>query len=98
MSYNLKLVITTPAYKDIQQIFEYISKDNKTAAAELLTLFEKKFEHILMFPNSGFKPRFSDKDIKVCMVAKHYQIVYAVQNENLYVQRVLTGYQNICSI
>lgn len=98
MSCNLKLIITRPAYNDMQQIFEYIAKDNKIAAAKLLDIFEQSFDRILTFPNCGFKPTFSNKNIKVFIVAKHYQIVYTIKDNNLYVQRILTGYQNICNL
>ena len=98
MTYNLTLLITRPAYNYMQKIFEYIAQDNKVAASKLLHLFEKHFDYILSFPNSGFKPRFSNKDVRVCIVAKHYQIVYFVKGNNLFIQRILTGYQNICDI
>ena len=98
MHKKLKLIITRPAYNDMQNIFDYIAQDNINAASKLIEVFGKRFDSIATFPNSGFKPHFSSKDIKVCIVAKHYQIVYAVRNDNLYIQRVLTGYQDICNL
>ena len=92
---KLKLIITRPAYNDMQNIFEYIAQDNRVAAMKLLSLFEEKFNNILDFPNIGYKPKFLSKDIRVCIVAKHYQIVYTNNNRNLYIQRILTGYQDI---
>ena len=38
---KLKLIITRPAYNDMQHIFEYIAKDNKLAASKLLNHFEE---------------------------------------------------------
>ncbi len=93
-----ELVITRPAYNDMQHIFEYIAKDNKIAASKLLNLFEEKFDNIMNFPNIGYKPKFLSKNIRVCIVAKHYQIVYTVSNEKLYIQRILTEYQDIFNI
>ena len=49
-----ELVITRPAYNDMQNIFEYISKDNKIAASKLLNLFEEKFDNIM---NCNFSPQ-----------------------------------------
>lgn len=53
-----KLIITRPAYNDMQNIFEYIAQDNKLAAMKLLSVFEEK----------------------------------------LYIQRILTGYQDIFKV
>lgn len=39
----------------MQQIFEYIAKDNIIAASKLLEDFENQFKNLLIFPNSGFK-------------------------------------------
>ena len=64
----------------MQNIFEYIAQDNKLAAMKLLSLFEEKFNHIIDFPNIGFKPRFFSKDVRVCIAAKHYQIVYTIND------------------
>lgn len=95
---QLKLIITRPAYNDMQQIFEYVAQDNKVAATKLLEIFEHQFENIMTFPNSGFKPEFASKDIRICVVAKHYQIVYTIKQNILFIQRVLTGYQDIFAI
>ena len=95
---KLKIIITRPAYNDMQNILEYISQDNKLAASKLLDLFEEKFENIVCFRNIGYKTNFLSNNTRVCIVAKHYQIVYTTDNKNLYIQRILTGYQDIFNI
>ena len=94
----LKLIITRPAYEDMQNIFEYIAQDNKIAAKKLLEIFKDKFNNITKFPKIGYKPKFSKRNIRICIVAKHYQIVYSKINEKIFIQRVLTGYQDICDL
>ena len=99
MPHNLKLIITRPAYNDMQQIFDFIAQDNITAASDLLETFERQFKNIMLFPNCGFKSKkYFKRDVRVCVVAKHYQIFYYVKDNQLYIQRILTGYQDIFNI
>ena len=95
---NLRLIITRPAYNDMQKIFEYIAQDNKFAAKKLLDILENKFKNIIRFPDMGYKPKHSQKNIRIHIVAKHYQIVYTTNADNLYILRVLTGYQDISNL
>ena len=96
MPHNLKLIITRPAYNDMKQIFDFIAQDNIVAASNLLETFERQFKNIMSFPNSGFKSKkYFKRDVRVCIVAKHYQIFYYVKDNQLYIQRILTGYQDI---
>ena len=100
MPNNLKLIITRPAYNDMQHIFDYVAQDNIIAASKLLKIFEKQFENIMLFPNSGFKSKkYFKRDVRICVAAKHYEIVYSVKgNKILYIHRILTGYQDIFDI
>lgn len=98
MPNNIKLIITIPAHQDMLKIFEYIASNNEDAAEKLLNIFDKNFESLLAFPNRGFKSKFFSRDVRICIVAKHYQIVYTFSNDKLYILRILTGYQDICRI
>lgn len=44
---NLELEITNKAYNDMETIFEYIAKDNKSAASKTVKLFYNAFEMFL---------------------------------------------------
>lgn len=91
-----KIIVTNSAEIDMQNIFDYIASDNINKAIEMINVFENKFNTIAKFPNSGFrKSCFTKRDVRECVVAKHYQIIYYVKNDTIYIQRVLTGYQNI---
>ena len=92
---NLEIIITSSAEKDMQNIFDFIASDNVTKALEIIDEFEKKIETIAMFPNMGFrKSYFVERDVRECIVSKHYQIIYYVKDDILYIQRILTGYEN----
>lgn len=91
----LKIIVTATAETDMQEIFDFIAKDNVKYALKIIDEFEKKFELIATFPDSGFrKSYFVRRNIRECIVAKHYQIIYYVKNDILYIQRVLTGYED----
>ena len=92
----LDIIVTDTAENDMRDIFDYIAKDNINKAIEMIDMFEDKFNSIAMFPNSGFKKSyFIKRDVREIVVAKHYQIIYYIKNDIVYIQRVLTGYQNI---
>lgn len=92
---NLRIIITPSAEKDMQDIFDYIADDNVNKALQILDKFEKKFETIATFPRIGArKSYFVKRDVRECIVAKHYQIIYYIKENTLYIQRILTGYED----
>jgi addiction module RelE/StbE family toxin len=91
-----KLIVTEPALNDINHIFEYIAQDNPVAAKKLVDDFEQKFYILVKFPNSGFKPALAKSNVRVCVVAKNYQIIYQIDNEFIVIARILTRYQDVC--
>ena len=93
---HYKLIVTKPAQNDINQIFEYIAKDNPAAANKLIDDFEQKFGILAKFPKSGFKPALAKNDIRVCIVAKNYQIIYQINENFVVIARILTRYQDVC--
>lgn len=95
MPNNLTLKITDTAIEDMSAIFSYVSKDNKHAAKDLVSLFYKTFDNLLLFPNCGFKDKsYLKREVRILVVAKHYQIVYYIKDNQLFIQRVLTGYED----
>jgi len=92
----LKIIVTPSAEEDIKAIFDYIALDNVNKASEMLDKFEEGFKTILNFPYSGVKKsNFVVRDVRECIVAKHYQIIYHIKNDTIYILRVLTGYQDL---
>ena len=48
-----------------------------------------------MFPFSGVqKSNFIIRDVRECIAAKHYQVIYHIENNKIFILRVLTGYQD----
>lgn len=97
---DLELEITSKAYNDIEIISDYIAKDNKIAAQKFIRLFYETFKTLCKYPNLGkLRDDFTYLDVKFYVVKKNYLIVYRIiDNKTLRILRVLTAYQNICSI
>lgn len=97
---NLKLEITGKAYNDIEVISDYIAKDNKSAAAKFVKIFDKTFETLCKHPNLGKQREdFTYLDVKFYVVKKKYLIIYRIIDDKaLRILRVLTTYQDICSL
>ena len=96
---DFNIVIMPSAQNDMQEIFDFIAKDNLSKANEMLNLFERKIQSLACFPKIGYrKSIFVERDIREYVVAKHYQIIYHIKNNTIYVLRVLTGYENFFNI
>ena len=94
--HKLEIIVTPSAEEDMQNIFDFIAQDNISKAIKMIDIFEKKFDTLAMFPKSGFiKSKLIVRDVRCAVVAEHYQIIYFIRNNVLYIQRVLTGYQDI---
>ena len=92
---NLEVVVSQTAEHDMQEIFDFIAKDNVAKAYEMLDIFEKKFETLAIFPKLGYRRScFLKRDVRECIVAKHYQIIYYVTKDYLHIQRILSGYED----
>lgn len=96
---KLDLIIENAAETDMITIAEYISEDKKSAAAKMLKVFYTTFEKLSNYPEIGFsRPDFTYKDVKFFVVKKHYLIVYKTTKNEIHILRVLSSYQDICSM
>ncbi|MBQ3818977.1 type II toxin-antitoxin system RelE/ParE family toxin [bacterium] len=97
---NRKIIITEKAQDDINNIEQYIACDNLCAAKEFVIKLKKSFINLSLYPRLGKnRPEFSgDNRILFLPVMTNYLIVYTIIENNLYIVRVLTKYQNISSI
>ncbi|MBQ8475572.1 type II toxin-antitoxin system RelE/ParE family toxin [bacterium] len=85
--------------RKISQIVDYIAKDNTTAAKNMAMYLYEICNNLAIFPNIGTtRVDFTSEDLKFFVVKKRYIIVYKIEGEILYISRVLTGYQDICSL
>ena len=97
---NRKIIITEKAEIDINNIEQFIAKDNVKAAKEFLNKLKNSFISISCYPRIGKnRPEFSgDNKILFLPVMTNYLIVYTIIDNDLHIVRVLTKYQNICAI
>ncbi len=97
---DLQLEITSKAYNDIEIILGYIAKDNKTAATKFGKLLNKAFTTLCKHPYLGkTRDDFTYLDVKFYVVKKNYLVIYRIiENKAIRILRVLTTYQDICSI
>ena len=96
---NLKLNITDKAKEDIIKITEYIANDNKMASKALSEYLYNICKNLTIFPDMGVsRPDFTYKDFKFFTIKKRFIIAYYIKDNNLYISRVLTNYQDICSL
>ena len=95
----MKIITSIDAQKDITNIYEYISKDNKNAALKLIQTFYKKFELILKYPKIGVERKDLTKNkVRFYIVKKRYLVVYALEKDCIQIIRVLEAYQDICNL
>ena len=94
-----KFNITEQAKADINLIVEYIAKDNKSAAQAMALYLYKICKDIALFPEIGTsRPDFTYKNYRFYTIKKRYIIAYRVINDEIFISRVLTTYQDICDL
>ena len=96
---KLKLNITDQAKADIRLITNYIAKDNKNAAKAMSKYLYKICKDLAEFPDMGtIRPDFTYKNFRFFVIKKRYVIAYRIENDSLFISRVLTAYQDICAV
>lgn len=95
MKNKLSLIITNEAKEDIKHVVSYISLDNEIAGLNFAKLVRKTFVYLSEFPNMGKKrPEYTDEEILFFTIKWGYNIVYYIENDKLYILRVLSEYQD----
>lgn len=96
---KLNLQIKSVALSDMEKIADYIAKDNKKAAKDLLNTFYVAFDNLCAFPNIGcIRKDFTYQNVRFLQVKQNYIIVYNVENNTVCILRVLSNYQEICNL
>ena len=96
---KLDLEITSKALSDIEQVTEFIARDNKLAALKMAKLFYDVFEKLAVHPRLGkIKEEWTYLNILFYTVKHRYIVAYRViNNSTIRILRVLSSYQDICS-
>ena len=96
---KLSLTIENSAEKDMYTIADYNAKDNKKAALQLVKEFYTSFNLFCLHPQIGFERKdFTHKNVRFYVVKKNYLIVYTIFENSVHILRVLSAYQDICSM
>lgn len=89
----MKLFWTKEALLRIQEIEEYLSKDNPAAAVEFVDKLISIAESITEFPEKGrIVPELSLENIRE-LIFKNYRIVYLVKKNSVDILTVFEGHQ-----
>lgn len=81
----MKIVWSPLAVERLETIFEYISKDNITAAQKLVDRIIKKVDSLSKFPERGRKvPEINREDIREVFEGK-YRIIYRLSSKKVFV-------------
>jgi len=84
------------AEEDFTEIVSYIENDNKSAANELVSVFENNFELLSNNPLLGRIPR--DEEIKKMgyryLIVQNYLIFYSIEDKSILIHRIIHGARN----
>lgn len=85
-----RLYFSASAREDLNRIFDYISQDNPSAAADLLKKIKETCNHVARFPEIG--PLRDDLGIDLrCFPVGNYIIFYRANEGRVDIVRVLHG-------
>ncbi len=93
MSKPLRIRYLTTAQEDLIDIFEYINKDNPTAAVSQLERFDESIFQLESNPFLGVIPK--DERLKKLgyrmLIVGRYLVFYVVKDETVQIRRILHG-------
>ncbi|MBN2541491.1 type II toxin-antitoxin system RelE/ParE family toxin [bacterium] len=73
---------STPAKKDLRNIYDYIADDSRFYAKKVIDELVEKSEQISMFPRKGrIVPEINDLKIREIIIYS-YRLVYKISNQN----------------
>jgi toxin ParE1/3/4 len=73
-----QIVWTGEAQRWLEDIFEYIAKDNPLAASETVRGIYEKAQLLVDFPEIGYRYRPSTRQVRILLYG-HYRIAYLVK-------------------
>lgn len=87
----VRIVWTDEAVSWINEIHEYISRDNVAAASRVIRGIYERVEQLLQFPELGQRLTLSTKrDVRVLLYG-HYRIAYRIRSETIEILGVYHG-------
>ncbi len=78
------IVWSPTSQRKINEIVDYISKDNIDAALALVEEFEKRVQYLRKHPRSGrMVPALNDKMVRQLVVQSNYLIIYEINKDHI---------------
>ncbi|MDX9788438.1 MAG: type II toxin-antitoxin system RelE/ParE family toxin [Desulfobacterales bacterium] len=93
MTVTLEIRYLATAERDLDDIFQYIIKDNPVAASSLLEEIDRSISNLSSNPELGVVPkddRLKKLGYRVLIIRK-YLVFYVIKNEVIQIRRVLHG-------
>ena len=93
MNTPLEIRYLKTAEKDMDDIFDYIAKDNPLAAVSLLEKFDNSILKLAHNPESGIVPK-DDRLKKLgyrILIIRNYLIFYVIKPKTVQIRRVIHG-------
>ena len=79
------------AVSNLEEIFNYISKDSQHSANIFITELLDSIKNILSFPYKGrIVPEYMNKNLRE-LIYKNYRIVYRIKNEIIEIVTIFHG-------
>jgi plasmid stabilization system protein ParE len=90
---NYKVRITPVAEKDLAEIYQYIARDNPTAAAKFFKELRKKAQTLKWSPQRCAKiPEKIDVPYEYRhLIVKRYRIIFCILKDTVWVMRIVHG-------
>jgi toxin ParE1/3/4 len=93
MTVSLEIRYLATAEKDLDIIFDYVAKDNPSAAASLLEEFDLAISSLSFNPELGVIPkddRLKNRGYRILIIRK-YLVFYVVKGKVIQIRRILHG-------
>ncbi len=84
----MKIKITQLATRDLQSAFDYINKDNPTAANAVITRIFEAVDNLVSFPGLG-RPGRVPNTKELVISSTPLIIIYQVRQDTLFIARII---------
>jgi len=83
------IIWTSPAVADLQDIYDFISKDSEFYAKSFVNELIDSTERLVTFPKIARKaPEFDNENIRD-LIFQNYRIIYLIKDESIFILAVV---------
>jgi toxin ParE1/3/4 len=87
----MKILWSTEALNDIEEIYNFIEKDSKYYAINFVTKIIKSIDLLEAFPEIGrIVPEYDDEQLRE-IIYRNYRIVYRISNKYIEIVTIFNG-------